>query len=64
MSPGTDSKTIDYVLKGGGFQHGIYDLEGKVLKVCFSSPGQERPADFKSVPGDMRTLTEWRLIKK
>jgi uncharacterized protein (TIGR03067 family) len=57
-------KTIDYILKGGVLQYGIYDLEGKILKVCFSNPGEERPADFKSAPGDMRTYTEWRLIKK
>ena len=49
-------KTIDYVNKGKT-QLGIYEFEGDVLKVCVSAPGSTRPAEFKSVPGDGRTLT-------
>jgi len=56
--------TMDYFLPGGTRQLGIYDLEGKTLKVCFAKAGKERPKDFASVPGDGRTLTVWRLIKR
>jgi uncharacterized protein (TIGR03067 family) len=52
-------KTIDYVSKGKT-QLGIYEFEGDVLKVCVSAPGSPRPAEFKSIPGDGRTLTVWR----
>lgn len=56
--------TIDYVLTSRQFQYGIYELEGESLKVNFSAPGEERPADFNSAAGDGRTLTQWRRVKK
>ena len=57
-------KTIDYLLASSAQQHGIYDLEGKNLKVIFSAPGQRRPADFSTAKGDGKTLTTWKLIKQ
>jgi uncharacterized protein (TIGR03067 family) len=51
--------TMDYALAGGGQQLGIWALEGKRLTTCFAAPGQARPAEFASVPGDGRTLTVW-----
>jgi len=59
----TAPKTIDYLLAGGNQQHGIYELEGKNLKVIFSAPGQTRPVDFSTAKGDGKTLTTWKLIK-
>ncbi len=60
--------TIDYALllspNEGKMQQGIYALEGKTLRTCFSSPGQARPDEFASVPGDGRTLAVWKLEKK
>jgi uncharacterized protein (TIGR03067 family) len=59
---------IDYVnLKGaskGESQAGIFELIGDSLKICMSAPGQPRPADFSSKPGDGRSYTTWRLVKK
>lgn len=56
--------TIDYLLSNGQVQHGIYELEGKLLKVIFSAPGQPRPADFSTKGGDAKTLTLWKLAKQ
>jgi uncharacterized protein (TIGR03067 family) len=55
---------INYVLKDGQSQHGIYELAGDILKVNFGSPGQPRPAEFVSTANDGRTLTVWRLVKR
>lgn len=55
--------TMDYFLAGGARQLGIYELDGKTLKVCFAKAGKERPREFVSVRGDGRTLTVWRLVK-
>ena len=62
-----EPKTIDYFLLGSGqgqTQHGIYELKGKKLMLCFAPPGQERPTDFASKRGDGRTFTVWSLTKK
>ena len=54
---------IDYLLAGNQLQHGIYELEGKRLKVIFSAPGQPRPRDFSTARGDGRTLAVWKQTK-
>ena len=51
--------TMDYLLAGGRKQYGIWSLEGNRLTTCFGAPGQERPTEFASLPGDGRTLTVW-----
>jgi uncharacterized protein (TIGR03067 family) len=57
---------IDYeVVQGqnaGKSQLGIFDLRGLNLKLCFAAPGQPRPADFSSAPGDSRTFTTWKKM--
>lgn len=57
-------RCIDYVnLAGaqkGKSQEGIYKIDAGVLTVCVAAPGAQRPAEFKSVPGDGRTLTAWK----
>jgi uncharacterized protein (TIGR03067 family) len=56
-------KTIDYVNTGGSnkgkSQEGIYDLDGKLLKVCMAAPGARRPKEFESKAGDGRMFTVW-----
>ncbi len=56
--------TIDYLHPNGDQQYGIYELNGKNLKVISSAPGQPRPADFSTAKGDGKTFTAWKLIKQ
>jgi len=60
----TTPKAIDYVGLAGPnlckIQHGIYEFEGDLLKMCVAAPGTARPTAFESVPGDGGTLTVWK----
>lgn len=49
---------------GNEMQPGIYELNGKTLRLCFAAPGRERPGDFASTPGDGRTFTVWIKVQK
>jgi uncharacterized protein (TIGR03067 family) len=54
---------VDYLNVGRGpraVSLGILGIDGDVLRVCMASAGAPRPAEFTSVKGDGRTLTEWR----
>jgi len=55
---------IDYqIVQGqnaGKSQLGIFKLSGSDLRLCFGGPGQPRPEEFSSAPGDSRTFTTWR----
>lgn len=56
-------KIMDYVhmagMMAGQSQQGIYELEGKILKICSSPPGQTRPPEFTATPENGRTLAVW-----
>jgi uncharacterized protein (TIGR03067 family) len=56
--------TMDYVLADGSPLHGIWTLEGRRLTTCFGAPGQQRPNEFASAPGDGRTLAVWTATGK
>ena len=58
-----DGSKIDYTLKNGEEQHGIYELEGDILTVNFAAPGKPRPTDFTSSKGNGHTLTVWKRIQ-
>jgi len=55
---------IDYTVVQGQYagktQFGIYEINCSVLTLCFAAPGNPRPSDFSSQPGDFRTVTTWR----
>lgn len=61
--PAKYPKIMDYVHIGGMMagqsQQGIYELEGKSLRVCSAAPGQPRPSDFTATPENGRTLAVW-----
>jgi uncharacterized protein (TIGR03067 family) len=67
VDPSQKPKTINYQmtdgLTKGKTQLGIYELDGDTFKSCFSAPGDPRPTDFTSKPGDGRTLTVWKKEK-
>jgi uncharacterized protein (TIGR03067 family) len=67
LDPSKKPKTIDYQMTDGftkgKTQLGIYELEGDTFKACFSKPGDARPADFTSKPGDGRTSSIWKREK-
>jgi len=42
---------------------GIYLLEGNTLKICYTMPGQRRPATFESLPGSKAYLITWTRQK-
>jgi uncharacterized protein (TIGR03067 family) len=45
----------------GKTQYGIYERNGKTLKLSIAGPGRERPSDFTSSTGDGRTVVLWTL---
>ena len=67
IDPSRKPKAIDYEMTGGFTkgkrQLGIYELDGDTFKSCFAAPGAERPKDFTSQPGDMRTSSVWKREK-
>lgn len=66
VDPSRKPRTIDYVMLDGPTkgkkQLGIYELDGDRVKFCFSSPGKERPAEFKG--GSGIALSVWQRAKK
>ncbi len=50
--------------KAEGKIQGIIALEGDVLKICFSRPGQDRPKAFESAEGSKDALMELKRVKK
>ena len=64
----TTPKSIDYVIADGPdkgkTQLGIYELDAGTARFCFAPPGQPRPAEFKTNPGDGRTVSVWKRATK
>jgi uncharacterized protein (TIGR03067 family) len=67
LDPSKQPKTINYQMTAGftkgKTQLGIYELDGDTFRSCFSAPGDARPTDFTTQPGDHRTLTVWKREK-
>jgi uncharacterized protein (TIGR03067 family) len=68
IDPSKKPRAIDYEVIGGPNkgkrQLGIYELDGGTFKSCFGAPGDQRPADFNSQPGDRRTSSVWKREKE
>ena len=68
LDPSKKPKTVDYQVIDGptkGKKHlGIYELEGDTVKFCFGAHDSERPKDFSSKPGDLRTSSVWKRQKE
>ena len=67
IDPTKKPKTIDFTItegEGKGHQHlGIYELGEKTRKLCFASPGKERPTEFSSTPGCGQILVTFEREK-
>lgn len=67
IDPSKKPKTMGYQMTEGftkgKTQLGIYELDGDTFRSCFSAPGDPRPTDFTTKPGDKRTSTVWKREK-
>ena len=67
LDPSKQPRTIDYQMTDGPTkgktQLGIYEVDGDTFRSCFAKPGDERPTDFTSKPGDGHTLSVWKREK-
>jgi uncharacterized protein (TIGR03067 family) len=61
-------REIDFVhtqgMHAGKTQLGIYECDGKRLRLSSATPGQPRPADFEPRKDDGKTVAEWKFEKK
>ena len=66
LDPSKDPKLIDAVRTKGPDEgktiHGIYELEGDRLHICFSAPEQARPSQFSTGEGGGLRLLEFKRI--
>ncbi len=60
----TTPNQMTYYHTGGMFagltQLGIYEYDGKLLKIALAAPGNDRPEAFVSQVGDSRTVATWK----
>ena len=68
VDPAKSPREIDFVhtqgMHKGKTQLGIYECDGKKLRLSSSTPGQPRPLDFEPRKGDGKTVAEWKFEKK
>jgi uncharacterized protein (TIGR03067 family) len=56
-------KEIDATPSKNPAMKGIYKIDGDTMTVCFSKPGGDRPAEFKSKEGTGQILLGYTRIK-
>src|SRR4030095_10394684 len=44
----------------GKYGEGIYSLDGDILRICYTMPGQPRPKEFESPPNSKVYLVIWK----
>lgn len=55
-------KTLEYLLRNGSLQYGIWEFDGNTLRTCLGAIDKDRPTEFDSTKGDGRILTAWRKV--
>jgi uncharacterized protein (TIGR03067 family) len=62
LAPSKNPKEFDAMIEGSGDAVlGLYELKGDTLKMCWTSPGGERPTAFKGDDG--KTLVFYKKAK-
>lgn len=61
MFPNRRPKQIDWTCGGKNYA-GIYELNADTLRLCFGLPGEPRPLEFDTIPGDGRRLHVRRRV--
>jgi len=63
LDPNTSPKSITFEFADGPFKgqkrHGIYDIAGNQLKLCYGPSDKPKPTEFKSPPGSGYFLETW-----
>jgi uncharacterized protein (TIGR03067 family) len=63
----TNPKSISFEFKDGPYKgqkrHGIYELVGNQLKLCYGSTEKPKPAEFKAPPNSGYFLETWARQK-
>ena len=66
IDPPVTPKTIDFkTTKGnnsGQTSFGIYEISGKIRKLCIAEQGRPRPADFSATAGSGRMLVVFERV--
>jgi len=66
IDPTVTPKTIDFkTTKGnnaGQTSFGIYEMSGKIRKLCIAEQGKPRPADFSATAGSGRMLVVFERV--
>jgi uncharacterized protein (TIGR03067 family) len=65
LDPSSKPKAVNFIstLRDNVRAHGIYELEGDTLKVCWAKAGHTRPSEFKTCAGDKCILLTLKRVK-
>jgi uncharacterized protein (TIGR03067 family) len=67
LDPSQKPRAIDVMILSGDdkgkSQHGLYEVEGDTLKLCFTPPGRERPKELAGKEGTNATLFVFKRQK-
>jgi uncharacterized protein (TIGR03067 family) len=67
IDPTSKPKNLDFLIATGPDKGktclGIYEIKENCRKLCYASPGKDRPTEFSSKPGSGHTLVIFKREK-